>query len=456
MLRMLLSALIATLSVGQLQTDRDWLIEIERRDSPILLRVKLTEGEAIVRRQSMVFRGALTKVGEKTYAVTFKTNFVVGTGRMVMEIDGDRVSGKISTNMNNERLSGILAPAEPPKRSSKPVINGPGFAGFDVPAKLIATKTSGTSIARFEDGKVVETGFFGVENAATGEPVTENTMFQAGGMGSELTCLAALRMAGQGKLNLTATVDSVLPSLRLVPKDGREIRVLDLMRGSSGLDQYKFRGYRWNENPPSLLELLTGADTDQVNPLTLVTPVGEQAGFKGINHALLQAVMEQKTGMPFDALMRKWLLKPLGMSRSTFELRPRPAKGRSLASSHYDTGEPMLFGSHIYPMLGDSGLWTTAPDMAKAIIEAGRLLAGQPNKILSAGKMNLLALVDGSVGVAGFVRGDADTYFHGGDTYGQFSNFSLHPRQGTGVIVMTNRVMDWQFVGKIMDLVNHK
>jgi len=94
--------------------------------------------------------------------------------------------------------------------------------------------------------------------------------------------------------------------------------------------------------------------------------------------------------------------------------------------------------------------------MAKALIEAGRLLAGQPNKILSAGKMNLLALVDGPVGVAGFVRGDADTYFHGGDTYGQFSNFSLHPRQGTGVIVMTNRVMDWQFVGKIMDLVNQK
>jgi CubicO group peptidase (beta-lactamase class C family) len=396
----------------------------------------------------------LTKLDENSYTVTFKLNFILGTGQMVLKFDGERVNGSLSTDQMKERVSGLLAPTAPEKRSSKAVLNGPGFAGFDIPAKLNASKTAGSSIARFENGKVVETGFFGVENSATGEPVGENTMFQAGGMGSVLTCLAALKMAGRGKLDLNATVASILPTINLAAKDGREARVLDLLRGSSGLDQYKFRGYRQSENPPPLLELLKGADSDQVNPLTVLKPIGEPNGFKGINHALLQAVMEQVSGKPFDILMRAWILKPLGMSRSTFELRPHLAKGRSLASGHYETGEPLLFGNHLYPMLGDSGLWTTAPDMAKVLVEAGRLLADQPNKILGPDKMKLLAMVDGPVGVAGFVHGDADTYFHGGDTYGQFSNFSLHPRRGVGIVVMTNRVMNWRFVGQVVDLAN--
>jgi hypothetical protein len=70
--------------------------------------------------------------------------------------------------------------------------------------------------------------------------------------------------------------------------------------------------------------------------------------------------------------------------------------------------------------------------------------------------MNLLALVDGPKGVASFVRGDSDTYFHGGDTYGQFSNFTLHPQRGTGVIVMTNPVMNWKLVGQLIGLADAK
>jgi CubicO group peptidase (beta-lactamase class C family) len=451
-----LPVLVAMLSVGQISVDRKWLVEIERRDSPILMTLELGENEAVFRSPSRVLRGTLTKVRDNTYTVTFKLNFVLGTGQMVLIFDGGRVKGTLNTSELNERVSGVVAPNSPPPRSSTVLRNGPGFGGFDIPAKLVASQTAGTSIARFEDGKVVEIGFYGVENSATGGPVSETTLFQAGGMGSVLTCLAALRMAGKGKLDLNATVASVLPRLKLAPKDGREIRVLDLLRGSSGLDQYKFRGYRQTENPPPLLDLLTGADLDQVNPLTVLKPIGEQNGFKGINQVILQAVMEEKTGKPFDSLMRDWILKPLAMSHSTFELRPRNGKGRSLASSHYETGEPMLFGSHIYPTQGDSGLWTTAPDMARALIEAGRLLAGQPNKILRPDKMGLLTLVDGPMGVAGFVRGDADTYFHGGDTYGQFCNFSLHPSRGVGIVVMTNRVMNWRFVGQVVDLFNTK
>lgn len=448
---MLLSVLFATVQLGQVSPPRNWLIEVEVRDSPVLISLELDESGAKVRRQNQFVRGVVAKTGEGMLTITFKNNFLVGAGEMKLKVGKEFVEGTLNTNLCQENVRGTLAPKSPPKPSTKPALNGPGFQGLDIPKKLVAAKTAGTSIARIADGKVVEVGFFGVENAFTGEPVTENTRFQAGGMGSVFTCLAALKLAGQGKLDLTTPVSTILPSLKLAPKDGKEIRVLDLLRGSSGLDQYKFRGYRQSETPPSLLQLLQGADVDQLNALEIVKPIGEQTGFKGINHAVLQAVLEAKTGKPFAPLMQDLLLRPLGMSHSTFELRPRVSKRATLTSGHYETGEPLLFGDHIYPTLGDSGLWTTAPDIAKAFIEAGRLLAGKPNKFLAPEKQSLLALVDGPMGVASFIRGDADTYFHGGDTYGQFCNFALHPHKGTGVIVLTNRVMNWRFVGQVID-----
>ena len=453
---MLLPALLALVPVQSEAPSGKWLVEVERQDSPILLTVDFTDTNVQVRWQNWVVKGTLGKTGDSTFTINFPANLLVGAGEMSLTLSNGTVEGQIQTSQFREGVRGVPAPKTAARSVALPPVNGPGFVGLDLPAKMATAKTAGVSMARFQDGKVVEEGFYGSENSASGVPVTADTRFQAGGMGSVLTCLAALKLAGQGKLNLTDSVTSILPEIKLGSKDGKEIRVLDLLRGSSGLDQYKFRGYRPSLTPPSLINLLKGADPAQVAPLEIVSPIGEQTGFKGINHAILQAVLERKTRKSFPDLMQDLLLRPLRMSHSTFELRPRERKDARFAMGHYETGEPLLFGNHIYPMLGDSGLWTTAPDMALAFIEAGRLLSKKPSQILPPDKMDLLALVDGRMGLAGFVRGDEDRYFHGGDTYGQFSTFSLRPQKGTGVVVMSNRVMNWKLVNQVIGLVENR
>lgn len=448
--------MLATLQLGQNPPSQNWLLELELRDSPMLLTLELTESGAKLRRQNQQIRGKVTKIGPDSVTVTFQSNFMVGAGELKLKLSDSGAEGRLTTNIYQENVHGMLNLASPVKPSTVPVVNGPGFKALGLPAMLMAAKTAGVSIARFEGDKVVEEGSYGVENAATGEPVTATTLFQAGGMGSVLTSLATLKLAGQGKLDLTATVSAVLPELHLAPQNGKEVRILDLLGGSSGLEQYKFRGYPASANPPSLIKLLTGADPDQANPLTLIEPIGEQTGFRGVNHAILQAILERKLGKPFATIMSEVLLKPLGMSHSTFELRPKMTPGVSFVMGHYETGEPLLFGNHIYPMQGDSGLWTTAPEISKVFIEAGRLIAGKPNKFLPEGKKSLLALVDGPKGIVGFARGDGDVYYHGGDTYGQFSNFALYAKKGTGVVVMTNRVMNWRLVGQIIGSIQTK
>jgi CubicO group peptidase (beta-lactamase class C family) len=453
---MLLPALLALVPMHSEALSGKWLIEVERQDSPILLAVEFGESVVQVRRQNWAVKATMVKVSDNTFTINFPANLLVGAGEMRLKVLNGTVAGQLETSQFRESVTGIPEPKPSSPPVAKPPVNGPGFTALDLPGKMATAKTAGLSIARFRDGRVVEEGFYGVDNAASGIPVTANTRFQAGGMGSVLTCLAALRLAGLGNLTLTDTVASIFPEIKLAAKDGKEIRVLDLLRGSSGLGQYKFRGYRQTQNMPSLSELLKGADPAQLGPLEIVSPIGEQNGFNGINHALLQAVLERRTRKSFNYLMQDLLLRPLRMSHSTFELRPRERNDARFAIGHYETGEPLLFGNHIYPMLGDSGLWTTAPDMALALIEAGRLLAGKPNRILPPEKMNLLALVEGPKGVAGFVRGDSDLFFHGGDTYGQFSTFSLRPQNGTGVVLMSNRVMNWKLVNQVIGQIENR
>ncbi len=437
----------------QSSPSQNYLLEVERRDSPMLLSLELTETEAKLRRQSQQILGKVSKTGAQTVTVTFPGNLIVGAGELKLKLSDSGAEGRLTSNFYKENVRGKLNLTSPVQPSNVPAVNGPGFKALGLAAMLTAEKTAGASVARIEGDKVAEEGFYGVQNAATGDPVTATSLFQAGGMGSVLTCLAALKLAGQGKLDLTSTVLEILPELHLAPKDGKEMRILYLVRGSSGLDQYKFRGYPASANPPSLLKLLAGADPEQVQPLTLVDNVGEQTGFKGINHAILQAVLEKTLGKPFPTIMSEVLLKPLGLLHSTFAMRPKVVSGVSFSMGHYETGEPLLFGNHFYPMLGDSGFWTTAPEISKVFIEAGRLIAGKSNKILPKNKRSLLVLVDGPKGVAGLVRGDGGVYYHGGDTYGQFSNFALYPEKGTGVVVMTNRVKNWRLVGQILEAV---
>src|ERR1035438_10209415 len=70
------------------------------------------------------------------------------------------------------------------------------------------------SIAVIHHGDIEWARGFGV-SGTSGQPVTADTMFQAGSISTPLAAMAVLRLAQQGKLSLDADVNTLLTSWKL-------------------------------------------------------------------------------------------------------------------------------------------------------------------------------------------------------------------------------------------------
>lgn len=437
-----------------------WTLEIEDRDEPQRATAEFVLNRTQPQATFETPAGRLTaeQVAFDGQKMMFQLaeNAQVGKASGSIIFGKDGLTGTLQTAQETLRFHGRVA--QPQADSVKPLFanaaQGPGFRNLNINAdgktwtlaeRMKFHHVPGVSIARIENFRVVETGTFGVTNVETGEPADENTLFQAGSMGSPLISLLALRLAAQGKLDWHRQVNACLKSVQIPDNDltrSRPITVLDLVNSRGGLSQYKFKGYRPEEKIPTLLELLRGGDPKEMEPLVVkTTPGTSESG--GINVAILEQVLADITGKRLPALMQEYLFAPLGMTHSTYESVPVASPARKIALGHYATGEMTLDKFHIYPETGESGLWTTAGDFAKLLCEVQRMLAGMPNVLLEEAQRGLLSEVNAPDRVLGFVKGKSGYLYHGGASYGYYANHATHLSKGCGVVVMKNRNLSW-------------
>jgi tetratricopeptide (TPR) repeat protein len=114
-----------------------------------------------------------------------------------------------------------------------------------------------------------------------------------------------------------------------------------------------------------------------------------------------------------------------------------------LAATGYLPDGSMVKGKrHTYPEMAAAGLWTTAEDLAKFVINIQQTLKGESKVGLSKSmttKMLTSSIVE-RMGLGMFIRKKKnETYFeHGGYNEGFFAQFFAHKNKGYGVVVLTN------------------
>lgn len=457
---------------------RIWKMEVELRDDPVCVEA---EFDLNPKAPKAIFRTAVgelsaTEVKLKKGKMTFHlpANPVVGEQTGEANFAGGTMIGKFQALAEKKEILKFhgrlkLASDSISRGVSPNIRQGPGFQDLKIEANGIAFslaermkfhRVPGVSIARIENFEVVETGSFGVEDIETGVPVETETRFQAGGMGSPLVNLLALRLATLGKLDLSREVNSYLkgsPLRPLNPVNARKTTVLDLVNSSSGLSQSKFTGYRPGESRPSLFQLIEGADKDEMEPLIAGYPLSQHTG--GTESAVLQQVIVEATGRPFAEVMESEIFRPFGMTHSGYDDNAKKIVGNKFAMGHYSSGERMLDLFHLYPESGDSGLWTTAGDFARALCQVQRLLAGRPNALLDLSNeshRNLYKTVLNDKKFLGFIQGENGYLYRGGDPYGYFANHRTHISNGRCVVVMENRIMGWAINNEIIEAVSKK
>ena len=116
-----------------------------------------------------------------------------------------------------------------------------------------------------------------------------------------------------------------------------------------------FAGYAAGEKVPTLVEVLNGAAPANSAPIRVDIVPGTQFRYSGGGYEVMQQLVEDVTQQPFAQLMSSRVLRPLGMSNSTFQ-QPLPASLMSNVATPYDSeGKPIAGGPHVYPEQAAAG-----------------------------------------------------------------------------------------------------
>ncbi|HSL83855.1 MAG TPA: serine hydrolase domain-containing protein [Thermoanaerobaculia bacterium] len=198
-----------------------------------------------------------------------------------------------------------------------------------LPGILELASVPGLSIAVVDAGAVVWEGSFGVGHATAGGPVDGGTVFEAASLSKPLVAYVALILHQEGKLDLDRPMLEIFPQPSLGPDPAlRKITPRHVLSHSSGLPN-------WRPSPEGIS--------------TAFEP-GSAFGYSGEGFVWLQRTLEHVAGQPFPALMRERLLRPLGLSVTSFVRGPEHEA--SAAVGHSYRGDPLeTYGMRAWPRL---------------------------------------------------------------------------------------------------------
>lgn len=296
----------------------------------------------------------------------------------------------------------------------------------------------GLSIAVIHDGKIAWAKGYGMTTAG-GAPITPDTLFEAGSISKPVTAVAAMCMVQDGALALDGTANGYLTGWKL--PEGDAVTVRQLLSHTAGLNVHGFPGYAPGTPVPTLRQVLDGAAPAVTEAVRIVAQPGNQWSYSGGGYTVLQQLMIDVAGQPFDSLMAQRVLQPLGMKNSTFMQPAGPAILARAAMPHDDDGKPYPAGPFIDPELAAAGLWSTPSDLATFLIAVQRAAAGRTDQILTprSAQALLTPVLSGyALGFSVDGSGDATTFAHGGHNQGYQTTMVAYAGRGDGVVVMTN------------------
>ncbi|WP_394748920.1 serine hydrolase [Spongiimicrobium salis] len=314
-----------------------------------------------------------------------------------------------------------------------------------IEARLEHYGIPGVSIAVIHKGEIAWAKGYGLMDRESNTPVTEQTLFQVSTIGMPLTAYAALRLVEQHKVALNEDINTYLTSWK-VPENEftkeKKVTLKHLLNHSAGINMHAFEGYPKDQAVPTLLEVLHGVPPANSNPIMVDKIPGENFWISAGGYTIVQQMMMDVEGKAFPQLMDELVLKPLGMHHSTFNQTLTAAQSERAATGYLRDGSAVKGKRHIYPELAPNGLWTTAKDLAKFIINIQQVQKGNDNSGLSKSfkEMMLQPFVEDRYGL-GFLIYDHkdDIYFeHHGWSTGFYSRMTAHKDNDYGVVVLAN------------------
>lgn len=282
-----------------------------------------------------------------------------------------------------------------------------------IPAQMEQHRVPGLSLAIFQDQNIMFNKGFGVKNAASGEPVDEDTIFQAASFSKTLTAYAAMILVERGLLSLDEPLDKYLARSYLPDaEDAQRITLRMVLNHTSGLSN----------------------DSDGNDRKVYFTP-GAYFSYSGAGFRYLQHVIEKVTELPFASFVDREIMKPLGMKSSSFvfkdEMLPLLATGHE-AGKAFPISKKDVNAAY--------SLLSNPTDMARFNMEICHPTLLKPETVAQMLHASVKWQNDIYWGLGlGILKSPGEDFFwHWGNNYYYTSIMITGKESKAGVVIMTN------------------
>ncbi|MGW1800586.1 serine hydrolase domain-containing protein [Streptomyces sp. NPDC001984] len=214
-------------------------------------------------------------------------------------------------------------------------------------------------------GRVV---WHGARTSVDGHGPDENVQYRIGSITKTFTAVLVLRLRDEGVLDLGDPLEKHLPGT-----GAGEATIAELLAHTGGLAAESPAPW-WERTPGSLRPELS----DVLGEQPLLHPVGRRHHYSNPGYTLLGALVEELRGAPWEEVLRREVLEPLGLGRTSAQPQAPHAGGWAVHPwADALLPEPVEDLGRMAPA---GQLWSTTGDLARFAV----FLADGDDRVLSA------------------------------------------------------------------------
>lgn len=389
---------------------------------------------------------SLINVGFNNGEVSFGLPNIPGDPKFLgkLSTDGQKIEGTFSQG-------GANLPCNLERKADPIAAVKEALVGFDdvVADAMKKFEVPGIAIAIVKNKEVVYAKGFGHRDVEKQLPVTADTIFAIGSSSKAFTTFVLGTLVDEGKVEWDKPVRNYIPWFKLYdPSTTERLSVRDLVTHRSGLPRHDLT---WYNN-------LDASRESFVRKLAYLEPsadLREKWQYNNLMYMTAGYLTEVITGKTWEDAVRDRVLNPLGMKRSNFSVgdsqkdsdfaQPygkRDGKIEKLPFRPITNGGP---AGSINSSVNEMARWVIANLNGgkygdKKIAEAATVEDMRRPYMTTGASSEFPEIVGGEYALGWFV----DTYRghrrveHGGNIDGFSANVTLFPKDGVGVVVLTN------------------
>ncbi|MDO8925793.1 MAG: serine hydrolase domain-containing protein [Sideroxyarcus sp.] len=352
-------------------------------------------------------------------------------------------------------MAALAACSTPPQKPVAPVRGDytytKQYISWLIEQEMDDADVTGLSIALVDDQQVVWAQGFGFADKAAGIKATPDTVYHLGSIAKVFTATAAMQLAEQGKLDIDRSLQLYLPQFSIKSRFGNAggITPRNIMTHHSGLPGYWVRGMS-DRHPAPFEEQVTAVREEY-----MAAPPNTVFAYSNLGVSLLGAAIGEIGGDCYAGHMNRYVLQPLGMTRSEFAAR--------IPGKAYKDGKEV----EAIPLrdLPSSSLLSSASDMTRFMrmlfadgkFEGRQILTPESlREMVRVQNASVPLDMDFKMGLGWMlsgvdVPGAGVVASHGGTTLNYHTMLTVLPEHKLGVVVLSNSANAQAAVAKVTE-----